>query len=272
MGSGSKGGGPDRRRVAVLRTTIDLGGRTAPLIARINRRARRLIVRVDARAGAVLVTAPSRGALGEAIGFAGEKISWIRRELDRGAGRPFEIGAAFPLRGVPHLIVAAASPRAAIEVIGGPEPKLRAGGAPEHVNRRVIDWLKREARRDLQAAVARFSAELGRAPAALRIRDARTRWGSCSAEGALSFSWRLILAPPEILDYVAAHECAHLLHLDHSRKFWRTVAALGPDAAAARRWFEAHGPALQRWGATPAAPASSDLAVDDDGERRRRRI
>lgn len=255
-----------------VRTTIDLGGRVAPLVARVNRRARRLIVRVDVRAGEVLVTAPSRRALPEAIRFAGEKASWIKGELDRGAGRPFELGGVCPLRGVERAIVAASTIRATVATVEGAEPAIAVGGAPEHVNRRLVDWLRREARGDLETAVARCSERLGATPTAIRIRDPRTRWGSCGADGALSFSWRLILAPPDILEYVAAHECAHLIHLDHSAKFWRAVAGLGVDASAAGRWFEAHGAELHRWGVRPNQGRPSGLAVDDDRERRRGRI
>lgn len=266
---------PDRRASpdrGVVRTTIDLGDRTAPLVARVNRRARRLIVRVDARSGEVLVTAPSRRALAAAIRFAGEEIPWIARELDRSAGRPFAIGGVCPLRGVDHRIIAAPSARSAVRRIAGAPPAIEVGGAPEHVNRRIVDWLRKEARADLDAAVGRFARTLAVAPAALRIRDARTRWGSCGADGVLSFSWRLILAPPAILDYVAAHECAHLVHLDHSPDFWRAVRALGVDPDGARAWFDAHGAALHAFGIKAGRPSASHLAVDDDGDRRRRRV
>ena len=242
------------------------------MIARVNRRARRLIVRVDPHAGEILVTAPSRRSLAEAIRFAGEKIPWIAAELARGGARPFEIGGVCPLRGTPHRIVAAASSRASARAVEGGEPIIEVGGAAEHVNRRIVEFVKRVARRDLEAAVERHARALGRTVRAISIRDSRSRWGSCSANGTLSFSWRLALAPPEILDYVAAHECAHLVRLDHSPKFWRIVLDLGADAQAARRWFDRHGESLHAWGVKAVRAPASDFAVDDDGERRRRRL
>jgi predicted metal-dependent hydrolase len=245
------------RTPARIDTMIDLGDGSARLTARVNARARRLILRVDPIARIVHVTAPSRAALPEAIRFAGEKRGWIWRELARAApARPFEIGGFCPYRGELHRIVAAPGGRGAVSLAPAPLRELRVGGREDHVNRRVIDWLKREARRILTEEVNRFAAALGRRPSRIVIRDTRSRWGSCAADGALSFSWRLILAPPEILSYVAAHECAHLLHADHSPRFWRTVAGLGVDARAARAWFRVHGETLHAWGAKVVHPGT----------------
>jgi predicted metal-dependent hydrolase len=103
------------------------------------------------------------------------------------------------------------------------------------------------ARDRLAAACDRHAQRLGRRPAALVLRDTRSRWGSCSAQGVLMFSWRLAMAPPAVLDYVAAHEVAHLAEMNHSRAFWATVARLLPDHAAPRAWLRAEGGALHRW-------------------------
>jgi predicted metal-dependent hydrolase len=105
----------------------------------------------------------------------------------------------------------------------------------------LVDWLKREARRDLEAAVARHVAALGKQPFALRVGDAKSRWGSCSARRVLTFSWRLILAPPHVLDYLAAHEVAHLAEMNHGARFWALVRQLDPKHEAARTWLKRHG-------------------------------
>jgi predicted metal-dependent hydrolase len=116
----------------------------------------------------------------------------------------------------------------------------------------VTEWLKKEARTTLTERVDHYSAMLKRKRGPIAIRDTRSRWGSCARTGAMSFSWRLILAPPEILDYVAAHECAHLVHLNHSPAYWRTLHALEVDVRAARDWFSAHGQSLYAYGAEQA--------------------
>ncbi len=233
----------------ITRTEINIGARAAPLIARVNRRAKRLILKVDPVAGEIHVTAPSKRALPQAIRFAHERIDWIASQLsDNLRGKPFAPGAMLPYQGLNHIIIHDDRLRSAIRLDTDMLPALRVGGRAEHLNRRICDWLKREARKRLSERVDHYCAQLGRKRGALRIRDTRTRWGSCSSEGDLSFCWRLILAPPDILDYVAAHECAHLIHLDHSPAFWRIVRELGVDARGAARWLGAHGPELYIYG------------------------
>lgn len=233
----------------ITRTEINIGARAAPLIARVNRRAKRLILKVDPVAGEIHVTAPSKRALPQAIRFAHERIDWIASQLtDNLRGKPFMHGASVPIRGVDHVIIHEPGQRSSIRLDTEFVPALRVGGQPEHLNRRVCDWLKREARKTLSERADYYCAQLGKKRGALRIRDTRTRWGSCTSEGDLSFCWRLIMAPPEILDYVAAHECAHLIHLDHSHAFWRIVRELGVDPHGAARWLSAHGPELYVYG------------------------
>lgn len=240
-----------RRNEPPLQTTIDLGDRTAPLTARINRRARRLIVTVDAVSGRVIVTAPSKRALPEALDFARTRARWISRQLDGGrSAKPFLNGLVFPLRGAPVTIVNEGGPRAGVRLDGD---RLIAGGDAKHLNRRVTDWLKAEARSALTDRADHYTELLGRKRGPITIRDTRSRWGSCARDGALSFSWRLIIAPPAVLDYVAAHECAHLVHLNHSPAYWRIVKGLGVDARAARDWFANHGAGLYAYGAERAA-------------------
>ncbi|MEQ1930257.1 MAG: SprT family zinc-dependent metalloprotease [Parvularculaceae bacterium] len=243
---------PESRAFAVdpaVGASIDLGDRQVAVIVRVNRKARRLIVRVDALAGVVLVTSPSKRALPEALRFAQTKADWIRRQFDHGeTPRPFGPGALCPYRGVFHKVMLEGSSRTPVRRIEEPEPLLLVGGDAAHVNRRLSDWLKHEARREIAARVEIHAATLGRRVVRISVRDQASRWGSCSGRGALSFSWRLILAPPDMLDSVAAHECAHLVHLDHSPAFWRTVASLGVDIDGSRAWFRRHGDSLRAWG------------------------
>ncbi|MEO1137019.1 MAG: SprT family zinc-dependent metalloprotease [Pseudomonadota bacterium] len=231
------------------RTKINVGARAAPLIARVNRRAKRLILKVDPIAGEIHVTAPSKRALPDAIKFAHERIDWIASQLtDAMRGKAFTPGMKVPYQGVDHVIINDPNRRIGVRLDQEFFPVIRVGGEPQHLNRRVSDWLKRQARKQLIERVDHYCAQLNRKRGAIRIRDTKTRWGSCSSEGDLSFCWRLILAPPEILDYVAAHECAHLIHLDHSPAFWRVLRELGPDARSAARWLDAYGPQLFTYG------------------------
>jgi predicted metal-dependent hydrolase len=122
-----------------------------------------------------------------------------------------------------------------------------AGDSP-HIARRVREFLEAEAKRDLAAAVRRYTGALGVAAKRITVRDTTSRWGSCSASQTLNFSWRLIMAPPYVLDYLAAHEVAHLIHLNHSPRFWALARKLSPDTDRAETWLKAHGVDLHRYG------------------------
>jgi predicted metal-dependent hydrolase len=121
-------------------------------------------------------------------------------------------------------------------------------GKPEHVARRATDWLRKQAAIDLELACARYASAMDVKVRRIAIRDQKSRWGSCSSSGDLSFSWRLILAPPIVLDYVAAHEVAHLLEMNHSPRFWRHVLKHCPHARDAKNWMRLHGSDLHRYG------------------------
>ena len=121
-------------------------------------------------------------------------------------------------------------------------------GRAEHLPRRVRDYLKAEAKQELSVRSHDKAAAIGQRVTRVTLRDTKSRWGSCSHQGALSYSWRLILAPESVLDYVAAHEVAHLVHMDHSPSFWRLVADLHPDPDSARAWLKRDGSALWRYG------------------------
>jgi len=229
--------------------TVEHGGRLYPVHVRRLRQARRYTLRLDAAARQMVMTMPERASLREAQLFAERHGGWIAARMDRlPAPVPFVAGMSVPLRGVPHRIVHRPGRGTVWTEGGGGEALLCVAGEAAHLPRRVRDFLRGEARRDLEAAARRHAARLGVGFKRITVRDQASRWGSCSSDGALSFSWRLILAPPYALDYLAAHEVAHLVEMNHGPRFWRLVGTLSADVAPARRWLAAHGHDLHRFG------------------------
>lgn len=207
---------------------------------RRNARARRFSLRVGADGDRVTLTMPARARETEAMAFARTQEGWLRATLARlPAPAAVGPGSLVPVEGV-ALRIAAGTGRLRVE--GG---ALVVPGDPAEAGARVAAWLKVLARTRLAAATDRHAAAIGRPYSRLTLRDARSRWGSCSVQGALMYNWRLVMAPPAILDYVAAHEVAHLAEMNHSPAFWAVVARLCPDWKAHRAWLRAHGGALQ---------------------------
>jgi predicted metal-dependent hydrolase len=229
---------------------IAFDGAIYPVQLRRHRQARRYTLRVHATDRTVVLTMPLRGSVKEARAFAERNGGWIAARLKRlPQPIPFADGLELPLRGVPHRIVHRAGARGTVWVEASDAmPLLCVAGEPAHLARRVRDFLKREAKRDLEAASRRYAALLGVTVKRVSVRDQSSRWGSCTAAGVLSYSWRLILTPPIVLDYLAAHEVAHLIEMNHSRKFWRVVAGICPEWQRAKGWLNAHGAALHRYG------------------------
>ncbi|RYC32355.1 M48 family peptidase [Lichenibacterium minor] len=213
--------------------------------------ARRFTLRVRAADGAAVLTMPPRASLRSAQAFAERNAEWIGTRLaalpERIAFRP---GTSVPLRGTDHVIALDPTSLRRVQPGLGPDgtPVLRVSPRAPDPAGAVLHFLAAEARADLAAAVARHAAAVGRPVAGITLRDTRSRWGSCSSRGALNFSWRLILAPPVVLDYLAAHEVAHLVHMDHSEDFWRVTRRLAPRTDEAEAWLKRHGPGLHRYG------------------------
>ena len=217
---------------------------------RRHRAARRYTLRIHSATRDVVLTMPPRGSLTQAREFAEKHGAWIAARLQRiPEAAPFADGTVLPLRGTAHRIVHRRAARGTVWIETAAEERLLcvAGQAP-HVARRVRDFLKREAKRDLEAASRRAAAALAVGIKRVSVRDQSSRWGSCSTSGVLSYSWRLILAPPFVLDYLAAHEVAHLIEMNHSRAFWRLVERICPHMRSAKSWLEAHGAELHRYG------------------------
>ncbi len=229
---------------------------------RRHRQARRYTLRIAAATREVVLTMPPRGTIKEARDFAQRHGGWIAARLERlPEAQPFAHGSYVPLRGVRHRIVHRRNVRGTVWTDNdGYDGRLLcvAGEAP-HIERRVIDYLKREARSDLEASSNRFAEKLDVPIRRITIRDQASRWGSCSTNGVLSFSWRLVMAPPYVLDYLAAHEVAHLVEMNHSPRFWRLVEKLFPQARRAKTWLDVHGTDLHRYGLSAETPSIRDM-------------
>ena len=217
---------------------------------RRHRQARRYTLRVRGATRTIVLTLPVRGSVREARDFAQRNGGWIAARLKR---LPQAIalidGLDLPLRGVPHRIVHRAGARGTVWIEANEAmPLICVAGDGAHLARRVRDFLKREAKQDLDAASRHYATLLGVTLKRIAIRDQVSRWGSCTSAGVLSYSWRLILTPPHVLDYLAAHEVAHLIEMNHSRAFWRVVARICPEWERAKGWLDANGNALHRYG------------------------
>ena len=213
---------------------------------KLNPRARRIVLRVNPATGEVVVTAPARGGPAPALAFARRETLWISRQLQRMPEKvPLLPGAEVPYLGLSHPIRHSAA--------RGPAPVwtedgvLMVSGRMEHAPRRLLDFFKREARERLATRAVEYAARLGTRPQRISVRDTKSRWGSCSQQGALSFCWRLIFAPDYVRDYVVAHEVAHLKEMNHSPRFWAQVKILSPDSARACQWLRDHGRNLLRY-------------------------
>jgi predicted metal-dependent hydrolase len=223
---------------------LSLSGRNVALALRPSRRAKRIILRIDP-VGTVTLVVPRRTSKDEAVAFARSKAEWLN---DRLAALPqpvpFRDGAELPLLGRTHRI--RHDPFAHGVRLGRGE--IVVAGEGGHLPRRVVDFLRREARRECAERARRFARRLGQQVGRISVRDPKSRWGSCSHKGHLSFSWRLILAPEWVLDYVIAHEVAHLVEMNHGPRFWRLVDRLYPDSVRPRDWLRRHGTRLHRYG------------------------
>jgi predicted metal-dependent hydrolase len=252
----AKASAPSKLETAAL---SDLG---ADVEVRRHPAARRLTLGVSQTRRAVIVTVPMQCNLLEAGSFLHRNIDWVRERLGS-IPEPicFQPGAVVPLRGEPHTLhFTGIRDRGArvrridvcekrtTEGTGSHYAQLQVTGPIEHAVPRLTDWLFEEARRDLDARVVHHASNLGLVAKRITVRDQSSRWGSCSTTGTLSFSWRLILAPPLILDYVAAHEVSHLKEMNHGPRFWALVRRTMPQMDEARQWLHIYGMDLHRYG------------------------
>ncbi len=229
---------------------IPLDGQKVSVRIRPNRRALRYTLNLGVAGLDPVLTIPAGGSFEGARYFLERNLDWLESGIsNRPVIRPFRPGRVIPIRDIKHRIAHRPNERGTVWVEDGPNmPVIAVAGEREHLERRLVDWLKREARADLEASVFYYAELVKARPTAIRLRDPKGRWGSCSSRGTLSFSWRLILAPPMVLDYLAAHEVAHLREMNHGAAFWRMVKRICPETDEAEAWLKAHGAGLHAVG------------------------
>lgn len=224
---------------------LAIEGKPVTVSFRRNARARRLVLRLSRDRSGVIVTLPPRVSRTQALDFAKQSSKWIEERLTaEPAGKRLRAGAEILIRGERRQIVHSGARRGTVVLA---ESSILIAGDEAHLQRRLIDWLKAEAKRDLIKASAFYADAMGVKFHRLSVRDQKSRWGSCTSDGTLSYSWRLVLAPPFVLDYVAAHEVAHLKHMNHGRGFWRLVLSHCPEASRAKTWLKKHGAELHAY-------------------------
>lgn len=236
---------PERPNAPSTRTH-EVAGRSLPLTVKPDRRARRITLRIEPGGQALKLTVPYGLKAREIDDFLARHEGWLMTRLARfPRSNALTEGRYLHLRGVAHRIERTGLLRGltqTAEVDG--EAVIRVGGAEEHLARRLKDYLKAEARKDLEARAQAHAAAVGATIKSITLKDTKSRWGSCSHDGALSFSWRIIMAPPYVLDYLAAHEVAHLKEMNHSDRFWAICVRLCPRMDEARHWLKRNGAML----------------------------
>lgn len=230
-------------------TTIEIDGVPVTVVVRVNARSKSYRLSLP-HSGGPLLTLPPHGKWAEAEAFLLRHHNWLAARIKRAPeAASFADGGVVPLRGVDHRIVATGRVRGRVEVaeLEG-ERVILVPGDPAHRARRLIDWFKEEAEADLVERSTWHAERLGVVVKSVRMRSQASRWGSCSSTGNINYNWRLVLAPPFVLDYVAAHEVAHLVEMNHSAAFWATVKRTMPDMEKGRAWLKAHGRQLMAHG------------------------
>lgn len=222
----------------------DLGH--GPMVLRRRAQARRISLRVSRLDGRISVTAPRHVPTDEVIKFLQGHQQWLSNALsDVTPHALVGEGSILPFRGENCQVHFHGSMRGPVQKCA--QGFLRVGGRQDRVAAKLLAFFKEAARAELAAQVPELAWEIGKSAGKITLRDTRSRWGSCTSAGDLMFSWRLIMAPPEVLRYVAAHEVAHLQHMDHSPAFWDVVALLMPDYREPRAWLKKNGASLHQY-------------------------
>jgi hypothetical protein len=225
---------------------ITVAGRELSLTIRKDYRARRMTLRIEPGGKGLKLTVPPGLKEREISEFLARHEGWLMTKLAKfPRSTSLEEGRHIPIRGIPHRIALTGKIRGVTQalVIDG-ENILQVSGAPEHVSRRIRDFLKEEARKELESLARRYAATIGKIVKSVALKDTKSRWGSCSHTGNLSFSWRIVMAPPHVIGYLAAHEVAHLAEMNHSDRFWKVCESLCPEAETARQWLKRNGAML----------------------------
>lgn len=235
-------------------THIRLDGVDIAVAVKVSKRARSF--RLSLPNSGPLLTLPESARWADAEAFLHRHRHWLAARLPRAAqAQRLEAGTHIPVRGVEHLVLSTGTLRGRVAADDTDEgPVLLVPGDAAHQPRRLYDWLKAEALADLNRQSGFHATRLGVSVKQVRLRSQSSRWGSCSSSGNINYNWRLILAPPHVLDYVAAHEVAHLVEMNHSPAFWANVERTLPDMARGRAWLKAHGRELMAWQAPGIDP------------------
>jgi predicted metal-dependent hydrolase len=231
---------------ALVTELVPVRGALATVAFRRSARARKISLRIDAAQGGIVITLPMRASRRAGLSLLQTHEEWVAEKLAAlPSALPFLPGAIVPVSGAPHVITPAVQGTGGAWIEDG---KIFVTGQPQFLPRRVTDCLKRLARQKLTALTAEKARLAGLSPKCVRVKDTRTRWGSCAPDGTLAFCWRLILAPDFVQDYVVGHEVAHLRHMNHGKSFWALTEKLTAHRQAASAWLGANGQALLRIG------------------------
>lgn len=234
------------RKPAFTQRTVEVGGRDVPITIKENQRATRITLRIEPGGKALSLTIPYGLHHALVDEFLDRHRGWLEARISKFLTQAgMTDGAMISIRGVPHRIQHTGSLRGITHVArNADEPVLLVSGLPEHTGRRIATFLKKEARADIERLVAVHAKAVGRPVRSIAMKDTRSRWGSCSHEGNLSFSWRIVMAPESVIDYLAAHEVAHLREMNHGPKFWALCKKLCPETETAKAWLKHNGSQL----------------------------
>lgn len=223
---------------------VDVSGRQVMTHVRRHRMARRISMRLTSAGDGIVLTLPARASLDKALKFMSSKADWVLKHVvDSSALLPLIDGVTVPVLGQNYTIRRLQG-RGVARLY---HDALEVYGAESFTARRVSDFLKKHLQQVCSAEAQRFAARIGKTVKNVRVGNMQARWGSCTVAGRLAFNWRLVFAPMSVVEYLVAHEVAHLSHMNHSPKFWDLVAQLCPHHAHARRWLKQHGQSLYRF-------------------------
>ncbi len=231
---------------ALVTEMVPVRGELALVAFRRSARANKISLRVDPAQGGIVITLPMRASRRAGLVLLQTHEDWVAEKLSElPAAVPFKPGAAIPVNGLPHIITPVPAGKGGAWIEDG---RIYVTGGGEFLARRVADCLKRLARSRLTALAAAKAKAVGLSPKCVRVKDTKSRWGSCAPDGTLAFCWRLVLAPEFVQDYVVGHEVAHLKHMNHGRHFWAMTDKLTTHREAATAWLGRNGQSLLRIG------------------------
>jgi predicted metal-dependent hydrolase len=226
--------------------TLNVGGRSLALETVRSDRASRLTLRIGRDGRTARITAPPHVRERDLMDFLARNLGWLENKLAAYPERPvLRAGVKVPIKGVPHLIVWHSGRGVTKLFQGDTGPEIHVYGVEGSVARRIADYLKKEAKTTIEPMALTDASQSGKRIRSIRFKDTSSRWGSCTHDGNLSFSWRIMMAPPKVIAYLVAHEVAHLSEMNHGPKFWALCKALCPDTETCRAWLKRNGAKLQ---------------------------